>query len=84
MRGTVSVHELSPAGNKHTTATKNDAASVDVIDNFNRLDVASVWGDGKSAAADGAQIDTWEENLLAETSIRYGGYGGSAYRHVFG
>ncbi|MFC5747539.1 Tn3 family transposase [Actinomadura rugatobispora] len=82
MRGTVSVHELSLAGNKHTTATKIDAASVDVIDHFNRLDVASVWGDGKSAAADGTQIDTWEDNLLAETSIRYGGYGGIAYRHV--
>ncbi|WP_201762173.1 MULTISPECIES: Tn3 family transposase, partial [unclassified Nonomuraea] len=82
MRGQVSVHELSLAGNKHTTATKVDAASVDVIDHFNRLDVASVWGDGKSAAADGTQIDTWEDNLLAETSIRYGGYGGIAYRHV--
>lgn len=82
MRGTVSVHELSLAGNKHTTATKIDAASVDVIDHFNRLDVASVWGDGKSAAADGTQIDTWEDNLLAETSIRYDGYGGIAYRHV--
>ncbi len=82
IRGQVSVHELSLAGNKHTTATKIDAASVDVIDNFNRLDVASVWGDGKSAAADGTQIDTWEDNLLAETSTRYGGYGGIAYRHV--
>ncbi|TDC50519.1 DUF4158 domain-containing protein [Actinomadura sp. KC345] len=82
MRGQVSVHELSLAGNKHTTATKIDKASVDVINAFNKLDVASVWGDGKTVAADGSQIDTWENNLLAETSIRYGGYGGIAYRHV--
>ena len=26
-----------------------------------------VWGDGKTVAADGSQIDTWENNLLAET-----------------
>ena len=32
--------------------------------------------------ADGSQIDTWEENLLAESHIRYGGYGGIAYRHI--
>ncbi|MEU4409175.1 Tn3 family transposase [Streptosporangium sp. NPDC023963] len=82
MRGLVSVHELSLAGNKHTNATKVDKASVDVINAFSKLDVASVWGDGKTVAADGSQIDTWENNLLAETSIRYGGYGGIAYRHV--
>nr|WP_066367605.1 Tn3 family transposase [Herbidospora mongoliensis] len=69
-------------GNKHTNATKVDKASVDVINAFSKLDVASVWGDGKTVAADGSQIDTWENNLLAETSIRYGGYGAIAYRHV--
>lgn len=82
MRGQVSVHELSLAGNKHTTATKIDRAAVDVINAFAKLDVAGVWGDGKTVAADGSQIDTWENNLLAETSVRYGGYGGIAYRHV--
>jgi TnpA family transposase len=82
MRGQVSVHELSLAQNKHTTATKIDKASTVVINAFNQLDVAGMWGDGKVAAADGTQIDTWENNLLAETSIRYGGYGGIAYRHI--
>jgi TnpA family transposase len=38
-----------------------------------------VWGDGRVAAADGSQIGTWENNLLAETSIRYGGYGGEIF-----
>lgn len=77
MRGQVSVHELSLAGNKHTTATNVDAASVDVIDHFNRLDVASVWGDGKSAAADGTQIDTWEDNLLPRPASGTAGTAGS-------
>ncbi|MGV9309425.1 hypothetical protein ACWENQ_44315 [Nonomuraea sp. NPDC004354] len=41
------MHELSLAGNKHTTASKIDAASVDVINALNQLDVAGVRGDGK-------------------------------------
>ncbi|MFI6927727.1 transposase [Nonomuraea spiralis] len=82
MRGKVSVHELSLAGNKHATAGKIEKASATVVNAFSKLDVAGVWGDGKTVAADGSQIDTWENNLLAETSIRYGGYGGIAYRHI--
>jgi TnpA family transposase len=82
MRGQVSVHELSLAASKHATAAKIDKASTTVINAFSQLDVAGMWGDGKAVAADGSQIDTWENNLLAETSIRYGGYGGIAYRHI--
>ena len=77
MRSQVSVHELTLAANKHATAAKIEKASATVINAFSRLDVTAMWGDGKTAAADGSQIDTWEDNLLAETSIRYGGYAGS-------
>jgi hypothetical protein len=62
MRGQVSVHELSLAGNKHTTANKIDKASAVVINALNKLDVAGMWGDGKAAAADGSQVETWENN----------------------
>ena len=82
MRDQVSAHELSIAANKHTTCTKIDAASTDVINEFAKLDVAGMWGDGRVVAADGTQMDTWENNLLAESHIRYGGYGGIAYRHI--
>lgn len=37
---------------------------------------------GASAAADGTKYDLAENSLLAEYSIRYGGYGGIAYHHV--
>ena len=40
------------------------------------------WGDGTSVAADGTQVDTLIDNLLAESHIRYGGYGGIAYHHI--
>ncbi len=35
-----------------------------------------------SVAADGTQVDTLIDNLLAESHIRYGGYGGIAYHHI--
>jgi hypothetical protein len=37
---------------------------------------------GTSVAADGTQVDTLIDNLLAESHIRYGGYGGIAYHHI--
>jgi len=63
-------------------AAKIQAASTDVVNAFTQLDLSRVWGDGSRVAVDGSQIDTWADNLLAETSIRYGGYGGIAFRHI--
>lgn len=82
MRGKVSAHEIYTAGNKHSTADKVHKCSADVINAFAALDVAGMWGDGQVVAVDGSQVDTWENNLLAETHIRYGGYGGLAMRFV--
>jgi Tn3 transposase DDE domain len=82
LRGSVSAHEIYTAGNKHADASKVYRASTDVINEFAKLDVAGIWGDGQVVAVDGSQVDTWENNLLAESHIRYGGYGGIAMRHV--
>ena len=46
------------------------------------LDLVKAWGDGTSVAADGTQVDTLIDNLLAESHIRYRGYGGIAYHHI--
>jgi TnpA family transposase len=81
MRG-VSAHEIYTAGNKHADAGRIHQASADVINAFAKLDVARMWGDGRAAAVDGSQIETWENNLLAESSIRYGGFGGIAFRLI--
>jgi len=81
MRG-VSAHEIYTAGNKHADGDRIHRASGDVINAFAALDVARMWGDGSVAAVDGSQIETWENNILAETSIRYGGFGGIAFRLV--
>ncbi|MFD8534154.1 Tn3 family transposase [Streptosporangium canum] len=82
MRGKVSAAELARGANQHATSEKVAKASTTVINAFNQLDITSVWGDGKTVAADGSQVETWENNLLAESHIRYGGYGGLAYRHI--
>ena len=39
-------------------------------------------GTGESASADGTKWDLYEQNLLSEYHIRYGGYGGISYYHV--
>ena len=78
----VSAHELGATANRHFTIEKLNQAIVDVINAFLQLDLGKVWGDGSSVAADGTQIDTLPDNLLAESHIRYGGYGGIAYHHV--
>lgn len=81
MRG-VSAHELGTTANRHFNIDKLNLAIADVINAYLHLDLAKVWGDASSVAADGTQMDTLIDNLLAESHIRYGGYGGIAYHHV--
>jgi TnpA family transposase len=78
----ISAHELSATANRHVTIAKLNKAITDVINAFARLDVVKAWGDGSAVAVDGTQIDTYIDNLLAESSIRYGGIGGIAYHYV--
>lgn len=82
MRGIVTAKELAFVNRRHVTVDKLNAALVDIINRYNTLNLPSVWGDGKSAAADGTKYELYEENLLSEYHIRYGGYGGIAYHHV--
>jgi integrase len=81
MRG-VTAHDIYTAGNKHADPNKIYKSSADVVNAFAKLDVAAMWGDGQSAAVDGSQIDTCENNLLAESHVRYGGFGALAFRLV--
>lgn len=49
---------------------------------YNRFWLPKLWGDPKRAGADGTKWDLYENNLLSEHHIRYGGWGGIAYHHV--
>jgi Tn3 transposase DDE domain len=71
----VTAHELGATARRHINIPKLNGAIADVVDAFCDLDLVRAWGDGASVAADGTQIDTFIDNLLAETAIRYGGTG---------
>ncbi|MGM9470174.1 transposase [Streptomyces murinus] len=70
---TVSAHELAAIAKRHCTARNLARAGADVVDAHLDLDLAQAWGDGSVAAVDGTMMDAAVDNLLAETSIRYGG-----------
>jgi len=81
-RGLVTSHMLSYTNRRHVDATKLEAASRDLIQAYNQLQLPKLWGTGKTAAADGSQVALYENNLMSEYHIRYGGYGGLAYHHI--
>lgn len=68
--------------NRHIDLKKLNSAIATVVNAFSELDVVKAWGDGTAVAADGTQVETYIDNLLAETSIRYGGVGGIAYHYI--
>jgi TnpA family transposase len=82
MPGQVTARELARAFHQHCGLDRLQSAETDVINAYNRLDITRLWGDGRTVGTDGSQVPTWENNLLAETSIRYGSTGKIAYRYI--
>jgi hypothetical protein len=78
----VSAHELGATAGRHFTTARLDLAGADVVNAYLGLDLVQAWGDGTTVAADGTQVDSLIDSLLAESHIRYGGYGGIAYHHI--
>ncbi len=82
MRGIVTPQMLSFVNQRHVSLKGLNAALADIINRYHVLGLPKFWGDGTAAAADGTKYDLYEQNLLSEYHIRYGGYGGIAYHHV--
>jgi TnpA family transposase len=80
--GTVNRRQLGWVHLRHITEAALDAANRQIINAYHRFTLPSHWGDGHSVAADGTKWDLYEQNLLSEYHIRYGGYGGIGYYHV--
>jgi TnpA family transposase len=64
---------------RHISEEALEKAIIEVINGYNRFLLPSLWGSGERASADGTKWDLYEQNLLSEYHIRYGGYGGIAY-----
>lgn len=67
---------------KYVTEERLDKAIAKVINAYNQFALPKYWGSGKSASADGTKWNLYEQNLITEYHIRYGGYGGIGYYHV--
>lgn len=67
---------------RHISEQALDGVITQVINAYARLALPGVWGSGEHASADGTKWNIYEENLLAEYHLRYGGYGGIGYYHV--
>jgi hypothetical protein len=74
--------QVSLVNQRHATVETLEKAIVQVINAYNNFSLPKIWGSGKRAAADGTKWDLYEQNLLSEYHIRYGGYGGIGYYHV--
>ncbi|MCI0663740.1 MAG: Tn3 family transposase [Acidobacteria bacterium] len=78
MRGT-DRRQIAWINQRHISEEAIDKAIIEVINGYNRFLLPSLWGSGERASADGTKWDLYEQNLLSEYHIRYGGYGGIAY-----
>ncbi|MEU9795190.1 Tn3 family transposase [Streptomyces sparsogenes] len=78
----VSGHEMSYVANEPFSNMLLNEAIADLVNAHARLDISQAWGDGTAVAADGTHMDTYLDNLLSETSARYGKPGGIAHHHV--
>ena len=67
---------------RHITEDALEEAITITVNAYQRMALPQQWGSGKHVSADGTKWDIYEQNLLAEYHIRYGGYGGIGYYHV--
>lgn len=74
--------QLSWINNRHITPETLDKAINLIINAYNRFSLPKYWGNGTSVSADGMKWNVYEQNLLSEYHIRYGGYGGIGYYHI--
>ena len=71
--------QVSFVNQRHVTEEKLNQSIAEVINAYARFPLQRLWGQGKSASADGMKWDTYAQNLMSEFHIRYGGYGGLGY-----
>lgn len=82
--GTLTPRILRRINKQHIDSQKLDAAIRDIINNYNNWGLTEYWGDGSDMIVDGTHIELIENNMLGSMHIRYGAYGGIAYKYLSG
>ncbi len=80
--GSLTSRILRRINKQHIDSKKIDAAMRDIINNYNRWELTNFWGDGSDMIVDGTHIELIENNMLGSRHIRYGAYGGIAYKYL--
>lgn len=80
----VDFRQLLWVNQRHVTEDTLDRAIACVVDAYRRFTLPRCWGAAARVSADGTQWELYENNLVGERHIRYGGYGGIGYYHVAG
>lgn len=78
----VSRKQVTWVNHQYVTEQLLDRCITRVVNHFNEYLLPRYWGSGKSASADGTKWSVYEQNLISERHIRYGGFGGIGYYHV--
>jgi TnpA family transposase len=73
--GTLDRRQISRIDQYHISEQQLDAAIQCFITAYQRCSLPQAWGSLRHASIDGTKWELYEQNLLSEQHIRYGGYG---------
>ena len=65
--------QVAQINQRHVSEALLDDAIVQVVNAYNQFTLPQLWGSGQHVSADGTKWDVYEQNLLAEYHVRYGG-----------
>ena len=82
VRAGFNARTIGSVNKSHVTLKKLNTALAKIVDYYQGFPLVKAWGTGDTVIVDGTLRHIYEENLLAETHIRYGAKGGIAYHHI--
>jgi len=82
VRAGFSAKTIASVNKSHVNLKKLNTALARIVDYYRDFPLVKAWGTGETVVVDGTLRKIYEQNLLAETHIRYGAKGGIAYHHI--
>ncbi len=82
VRAGFSAKTIASVNKSHVNLKKLNTSLARIVDYYKDFPLVKTWGTGETVVVDGTLRKIYEQNLLAETHIRYGAKGGIAYHHI--